>query len=748
MKLHYTIFFIIFICSSAFGQKIKSIEVEGNQRIEKSTVIAYMAINKGDEYSQYYVAKSIKSLFETGLFADVKIKQNKSKLTVTVVENPIINKIAFEGNKEVDDEDLEKEIKLKSRLVYNRTKVQQDAKRVLDIYRREGYFSAKVTPKIIKLKENRVNLVFEMTEGDISTIKDMFFIGNKAFTDNELAGEIRTEKATWYNILSSNDTYDPDRLLFDSELLKKHYLNNGYADFEMLSSVGEYSPKINGFLVTFSLNEGDKYRFGKIDIKSEIDDIEKIDLSETILTEEGKIFNNELVEKTIDKLINELGSLGYAFVDIKPIMDKKDGIVDIKYQISEGMRVYIERINITGNVRTLDTVIRREVRFAEGDPYSTAKLKRTEQRIKNLGYFKKVDVKRTRGSTPDKIVISIDVVEQSTGSLNFAAGYSTSDGPLGSISVEESNLLGKGQKLKAKISIASEQQQIDLGFTEPYFMGRDIAVGADIFLVQRDLQDESSYDLKRQGFKLRGTYSLTEYLRHGIYYMLKEEEITNINSAASLYIQQQEGKNLTSLIGHNLVYDKRDNRFRPSEGYYLKLNNELAGLGGDISFLKTEVKAAYYYSIFDKWVLQFAGTGGYIFGLGGDDVPINERFFKGGRSLRGFESGGIGPRDASSDDALGGNAYYTGTVELEFPIAWAEELGFKGSIFTDFGTLWGIDDADGVVLLDKDSIRSSVGAGLSWTSPMGPIRIDYARPITKEDFDETEYFRLSFGARF
>jgi outer membrane protein insertion porin family len=465
--------------------------------------------------------------------------------------------------------------------------------------------------------------------------------------------------------------------------------------------------------------------------------------------QEGDWYNADLVEKSINQITDAVGNRGYAFVDVRPrpTLNREEHVVDIVFDVNEGPRVFVERIDVVGNVRTLDKVVRREFRLVEGDAFNTSRLRRSQQRIRNLGFFKKVEVKNEQGSAPDKTVVTVEVEEQSTGELSLGAGFSTTEGPLADISIRERNLLGRGQDLRAAFLISGRTQQLDLSFTEPYFLDRNIAAGVDLFRIERDNQDRSSFDQLSVGGAVRFGFQLTENLRETVRYTLRTDEITNVESTASRFIRDQEGENTTSAIGHTLFYDRRDNRLDPTEGYFFSLGNDLAGLGGDSRYLRTRVGSGYYYPVAPPdWILSFTGEVGHIQGLG-RDVGIQDRFFIGGDTFRGFETGGIGPRDVATSDALGGNTFATGSVSLQFPLGLPQELGVAGRVFTDFGTLFDLDQS-GEGIVDKRALRASLGTGVSWKSPFGPIRVDFAVPVVKEQFDQTELFRVSFGTRF
>lgn len=730
------------------GQFINNVTVRGNQRVESQTVLAYLNLEAGEVYTAQDINQAMKRLFDTGFFSDVRVQRDNGTLIVQVVENPVVNRVAFEGNDQIDDKDLEAEVVLRSRSIYTRTQVQSDVKRLLDIYRSNGRYSATITPKVIPLEQSRVNLVYEITEGPVTQIDKVSFIGNEHFSDETLRDVVRSEEHSWYKFFSSDDKYDPDRMLYDQELLRRFYVSQGYADFQVKSALTELTPDKQGFYLTFTVEEGDRYNFGTVKIDNRLTGVDTAKLEEQVLTEAGKRFNANQVEDTVDSMVQVLGDQGFAFVDVSPELDRdtEKDTIDLTYVINEGPRVYVERINIEGNSRTLDEVVRREFRLAEGDAYNTSKLRRSEQRINNLGYFKNVKIEEKRGSSDDKVVIDTEVEEQSTGELSFGVGFSTVDGPLADIGLREKNLLGRGQELRARAMVATERQQFDLGFTEPYFLGRDIAAGFDVFRIQQDLRQESSFDRETTGFTLRMNYALSERLRHTVNYTLRENSVSNVQANASRFIRDQEGTTVTSSVGQSLIFDSRNNRFDPSEGWYVRLSQEYAGLGGDANFLRHEARAEYFYPIAKQWTVQLLGLGGHVLGIG-EDVRIQDRFFIGGREIRGFNNAGIGPRDSTTSDALGGNVYYAGTAELRFPLGLPSEMGFSGAAFTDFGSLWDVDDNGPEVVENKD-MRVSAGVGIAWTSPFGPIRIDFSKAIASQEEDEDELIRFNFGTRF
>jgi outer membrane protein insertion porin family len=732
------------------GGRIADIRVDGTQRIEAATVRSYMRVNPGDPFDPVRLDDSLKNLFSTGLFADVRLEREGDTLVVVVAENPIVNRIAFEGNDRIDDETLQQEIELRPRVVFTRTKVQSDTNRILEIYRRSGRFAATVEPKVIQLEQNRVDLAFEIDEGPVTSIRSINFIGNREFSDSTLRDEVTTVEASFWNFFTSSDTYDPDRLTFDRELLRQFYLNEGYADFRVVSVVAELTPDQQDFIVTFTVEEGPRYRFGKIGLQTGLRNLDPEVLRGEVTTEEGDWYDAGEVDKTIEALTDAVGDLGYAFVDIRPRVqrDRENLTIDIVYDIQEGPKVFVERIDIEGNIRTLDRVIRREFRLVEGDAFNTSKLRRSRQRVQNLGFFKTVTVENEPGSAPDRTIVKVGVEEQSTGDVTFGAGFSSANGPIGNIGLRERNLLGRGQDIRLSFTLAGEATELDFSFTEPYFLDRNLAAGIDLYRTTNDRDDESSFEEERIGGSLRGGFNITEELRNVVRYTLENRDITDVGSDASLLVRSEEGATLRSGVSNELTYDTRDSRFDPREGFITSLRNEFFGLGGDVSFVRTSASAGYYYTVFEDYTISVRGSGGTMMGVG-EDTRISDRFFKGGGQPRGFEFGGIGPRDANTNDALGGKHFYTGTVEVSYPLDLPFELDIRGRLFTDVGAAWGIDDNSIPVSVDDSSApRVTVGTGISWNSPFGPLVVDLGFALVKEDFDETEIFSFSFGTQF
>lgn len=729
---------------------VSRVQIEGAERIDPETILSYMTVKPGDEFTQESLSESAKALYGTGLFADVNIQPQGGVLVVNVVENPLINEIAFEGNEKLKDDELMAEIASRPRNVLARNTVQSDVERINELYRRSGRFSVQVDPKVIRLDQNRVNLVFEVNEGPVSEIQGVKFVGNEAYSDDTLREEIASKENRWYRFLSSNDRYDPDRLAYDQELLRRFYLKEGYVDFRVVSAVAELTPDKEAFFVTFTVDEGQRYKVGNVAVDtSALKDADPAALEKDITFKSGKWYDAEAVDDTVNKMTDTLGDMQYAFVAVQPDIQRNPDVqtVDITFRAAQTPKVYVERLDIKGNVRTQDKVIRREFDLAEGDPFNKTKVAKAEQDLKDLDFFESVKVRPVQGSTPDQTVLDVDVEEKSTGEISLGGGFSTSEGPLADFQIRERNFLGKGQTLAFATAISGERTEFDASFTEPYFLDRDLSAGVDAFHITRDLQDESSFDQKRTGGALRIGYPLSENLRQTLKYRLENNNIENVDADASRFIRDQEGERLTSAISQRLVYDDLDSTLLPNEGLYGWLDTELAGLAGDAEYISGKIGANYYYPLTKNWNISVLGETGAIAGYGDEDVRINERFFIGGNTLRGFSNSGIGPRDLATDDALGGNLFYRGSVETSFPIGLPEELGVKGHAFSDFGSLWSIDES-GAGVVDENSLRVAAGMGVSWRSPFGPIRLDLANPIVKEEYDDKEVFRFSFGTRF
>ena len=737
---------LIALEANAENLYLKNIDVEGLQRVEKETVLSYLNLKKGSNVSQDALDSSFKRLYDTGLFSDISFDTTqKNTLKINVKENPVIDKRAFDGNDKIDDKVLEKEVQLGPRSVYDKAKVQQDVQRILNVYRKTGRYSVTVEPKIIERDENRVDLIYEIDEGAAAKIDKINFLGNKHYSNSDLRDEIMSKESRWYRFFSSADNYDSEKMDYDKEMLRRFYTNRGYADFEVDSAVAELSSDNKSFILTFSLDEGTRYKINKISIESELPDVNVKPLYKDLEIDEGDWYNADDIEKSITEMTESVNKQGISFVDIEvePIRDTENGKMDLVFHVREGERIFIDRINITGNSRTLDKVIRREFRVDEGDALNYSKLRASRRNVENLNFFSKVDI-QTTPTGADKADLDVNVEEKSTGYFNVGVGYSTTNGALLRFGVTENNFRGRGQELGFNVGLSQRTKEYDISFTEPYFLNRRLSAGVDLFMTDEDYEDESSYDTATIGGRTRFGWNYTDDLYHYTRYTLSETDIKNVKSNASKYVKAEKGKATTSAVGQTLVYDKRDSMINTKDGYYLSFGNDWAGLGGDVKYNRFDAKAYKYYTLADYYTFKFFANGGYIAGYGGKDVRLSDRYYLGGNTLRGFEFAGIGARDKQTKDALGGNWMVYSGVEMTFPIG-LDELGIKGRTFYDMGWLGKPDGINSRDVNYSDKMRSSVGFGFDWLSPMGKVNIDFGFPITKERYDEKEVFRLNFG---
>ena len=801
---------------------VRAIIVKGTERLEPETVRSYVNLDVGDAYDRDRLDKALKEIYASELFADATILDDNGTLTITVKENPVINRVLVEGAKRVKEEKVREEIKLAPRQIFTRSKVRADVGRILEVYRRSGRFSAAVEPKIVQLDQNRVDLVYEISEGAKSKVRQINILGNGKFKEGVLRNAMATRQARPWRIFASNDTYDPDRLAYDQQKLRQFYLTQGYADFRVVSAVAELTPDRRDFIITYVVDEGERYKFGDLKIESDIRDI-KSDTFEKLLTEhKGDWYNAQKIENTVDTLQETAGLLGYAFADIRPQFnrDKEKREMNITFQIAEAPRVYVEKININGNVRTKDQVIRREFRLAEGDAFNTLKVKRSRDRLQSLGFFQdKLEIEQKQGSAPDKVILEANVQEKSTGSLEVSAGYSSLENFILSASISQRNFRGRGQELRLSGNISSYSKSIEAGFTEPYLFGRNLALGVDVF--RRDynafntLADNSrntTYSDTTTGFQIRTGFAITEFWAASIRYGLSRESVTLDPNTyytngvcdpllAGRYLCDAVGSYTTSSVGYSLIYNSVNNPNRPSHGQRFVFSQDLAGVLTGVKYLRTKVNYDWYRPLFGAnsgFILNIGGEAGYIFGYGGQSVRLTDRFFLGEGQIRGFGIRGVGPRVLReplilgadgvtyapdpkradyTDDALGGETYYRGRIEVQIPLGSAgSELGLRPSIFTDVGALFKIPTPttscvappapgvypkssfnpnvscspntngsagfDEAYVGDSPKPRVAVGAGVSWSSPFGPLRFDLAKALVKQPATTPSCFNL------
>ncbi|MDF2495534.1 MAG: bamA [Sphingomonas sp.] len=847
---------------------IRSLRVEGSQRIEPDTALSYTKLRVGQTYTNESLDQAIKDLYASDLFADVTVAGAETgDIILRVRENPIINRVILEGNKRLKDDKITKEIKLKPRQVFTRTAVRQDVARIVELYRRQGRFGASVEPKMVSLDQNRVDVVFEISEGPKSKVRQINIIGNEVFDDDKLREQMATKQARIFRLLSSNTTYDQDRLAYDQQKLRQFYLTQGYADFRVTSAVAELTPDKEDFIITYVVEEGPRYKFGDITVDSDIRDFDDKALAKTLPLKKGDWYNAKLVEDTVDSLSQTTGLFGYAFTEISPEFQRdRDALtMSINFHIGEAKRTYVERIEITGNTQTQDKVIRREIRLAEGDAFNSFQVRRSQDRINSLGFFQdKFEIKQTPGSTPDRVVLTANVEERATGELQLSAGFSSLERFILQFNLTQRNFRGKGQELRFGVNYSSYSKSVELGFTEPYLFDKNIAVGVDVF--RRDFnafnfvnnRRETTYSQVSTGFQVRAGVPLTEYWSLSARYGLSYDEVTLDRTAffrdgqcdpllAGRYLCDALGNRLTSSVGYSLIYDSLNSRLRPSAGQRFTFSQDFAGLGGDVKYLRTRADAAKYWGIGGGFILSALAEGGYIHPLedsprpGVDPIRITDRFYLGEPQFRGFDIRGVGPRvlrqyfttdpngaqvlitdrDQIIDDALGGKAYYLGRIELEIPLgSGARELGLRPSVYVQAGSLFNITrpeptavfptttDANGnTIVLPlplKDAAgnplyfystpaganvsttcaaglpdgsggcngiipnspqiasqpfvetflgnsakpRLSVGFGVNWTSPFGPLRIDVAKALIQQRGDDDKLITFNVGTQF
>ena len=754
--------------SVAEAQVVSSFVVEGNQRVENDTILAYMPFSAGKSVSADEIDAAVKALFQTGLFSDVQITRRGGTLVIKVEENPMINRVNFEGNSAVKDTDLAKEVELRERMMFTRAKVLSDVNRIIAVYRRAGYYSVTVSPKIIKLPQNRVDLVFEINEGEETKVRSIEFVGNTSFSAYTLKGVIGTQQYSWWRFFNKNDTYDPDRLEYDKELLRRFYLQNGFADVRVVSAEAVLLPDASGFTITYTIEEGPRYKIADVAVNVGDATMETDKLIKQVRTGVGDYFNSTKVDKTVERLTLEASRQGFVFARVNPDVQRNPGdTLNITYNIVEGPRIYIERIDIVGNTRTEDQVIRRELRLYEGDAFNRVMVERARRRLTALDFFSTVNFRDEAGSAPDRVVLIVEVQEKSTGSVNFSLGYSTSEYVVGSIGLTERNFLGKGYNVNLSTTASWFRQNVTFSFTNPYFMGMPISAGFDIFATNANNQAESNYNSQQAGFALRTGFRLDENSGINLRYGLMWRDVDGISkSSAAPAVIQSAGKSLKSFVSGTYTWDNLDNPLRPTNGFRGQVVGEVAGLGGDVYYSSIELHGWYFYPIYEEAVvLKLEGNAGQMWPFAGHDVPLQDRYFKGGDTFRGFQPSGVGPMQRGNDgdtDSIGGTTYAIGTVEMTFPIGLPEEWGIGGAVFSDFGTIFGSETDTELVgtgdckfgatrdclVFDTATFRASVGAGILWQSPFGPLRFEVAYPLLKADYDKTEYFRFSVGTVF
>ncbi len=760
--------------SVAYAAVVNRIEVVGNARMDSDTVASYLTIKPGSSYNNSDVDESVKRLFATGLFSDVNIARRGKTLIVEVIENPTINEVFFKGNKRLKEPALRAAIQSASRSIFSEETVFSDVETISNAYSRVGRGDASVSYEIVELSNNRVNVIFNINEGEKTKIFSIQFIGNQAMSDFRLKDIIKTKESNFLSFIRTDDIYDPAKVQADEELLRRYYYNHGYADFQLISTVADLDPALNQYNITFNIDEGSLYNFGEVSIESTIPGVDTEDLYRELEIRSGRSYSARDVEDSIVQLTNAVSSRGFAFVEVVPRGDRnfQTGTIDVVFLIDEGPRVYVERIDILGNDRTRDFVIRREFDISEGDAFSQAAVHTTKQRLDGLGFFERVDISTRPGSAPDRVVVVVTVIDKATGEFSIGGGYSTANGPIANIKFSEKNFLGRGQYFAISAGIGDDDQEYRLAFREPYFLGYRISAGIELAQTISDASDNKSYS--QDGFTgaLRFNMPITNKFKAGVYYSFLSSD-TSI--AASLLdtvgtqgdaageisaaIAPWQGSWLSSVLGYSFSYSDLDNPRSPREGIRATFNQGWAGVGGDANFLKTDAAVAAFVPLSrDFDMVGFARVrGGHILNLGGSgSYRILDNFYQGGQAIRGFDSFGFGPRDPVTGDALGGMTFVNATAEVQFPFPLVpQSTGLRAAVFADAGTLFGVDSASrGLIAtanpatdlssIDDNSIRASVGVSVIWDSPFGPIRFDFAEPIMSKSYDRLR--RFNFGA--
>jgi outer membrane protein insertion porin family len=813
------------------------IDVEGNRRVDAETIRTYFRVGGSERLDSATIDAALKALYATGLFQDVRITPGPGRILVSVVENPVINRVAFEGNHKAKDEQLTSEIQSKARGTFSRAAVQNDVQRILEVYQRNGRYDVRVDPKVIELPNNRVDLIFEIDEGAKTGVEKINFVGNNAFSDYRLKDVIKTGVTNWLSFLKSNDIYDADRIEVDRDLLRRFYLRNGFADVRIVSAVGEYDPEGKGFVITFTIDEGLQYHFGAVNIVSNVPEVPPESLRYKLRVEAGRVYNADAIEKSVEDTTIEVARRGFPFSTVRPRGDRNVATrtVDVTFVVEEGPRTYIERINIRGNTRTRDYVIRREFDITEGDPYNRALVDRAERRIKNLGYFKTVKITTEPGSAPDRIIVDCDVEEQSTGEFSFSGGYSTADGVIGEVSVGERNLMGTGDIAKATVQYGQYSRGFDLSFVEPYMFGERLAMGTDVFFHQTTASTYLSYLSKTYGGDVKFGVPISDNMAVQARYTAYAQQISlpsNLNNCvaqglddgintfvlpgvpqsntaianetaagssqtncwqdgeASIAVKKElaQGTVFVSAPGYTLTYNTLDNNKNPTNGLIATFKQDMAGAGGDIRNLKSTIDTRLYNEIFPDIVGLLRLQGGYATGWGGQELRMLDQFQAGPNMVRGFAPAGFGPRDVTQavsayctglqnggaqqavsvgggnygcgeNDPLGGSLYWATSVEFQTPVPFTpKDFGMRLAWYADAGQLMNYtgpttynDPTLGLQSLvnsGNGNIRSSVGMGLIWDSPFGPLRFDLAYALTKEPYDHTQIFQFGGGTKF
>ncbi|MER8389351.1 outer membrane protein assembly factor BamA [Mesorhizobium sp. M0166] len=754
--------------SAAEAAVVSRVEVTGNQRVDADTIRNYVTIKPGKAFSSSDIDDAVKALFGTGLFSDVQINQVGSTLVIKVSEYQVVNQVLFQGNKKLKDNALEAAVQLKPRGTFSQQQLDADVEAVKAAYRRIGRDDAAVTTQIMDLGDNRVNVVFNINEGGRTQIAAINFVGNSAYSSRRLSDIISTKRSSFLSFVLRDDVYDEDKLRADQELLRRFYYNHGYADFQVVSAVGELDDTTNKYTVTITVQEGERYTFGDVSVESTIPEVDSKSLESVVETHKGDVYNAKNVEDTIIALTEKVAGSGYAFAQVTPRGDRnfENHTISVVYTVDQGTKAYIERIEIRGNDRTRDYVIRREFDVSEGDAFNQVLIQRAKRRLEALDYFEKVEISTVPGSEPDQVVLVVDVVEKSTGEFTVGAGYSSggeTSGPSVEGSISERNFLGRGQFIKVAAGGGKNSRDYSFSFTEPYFLGRRIAAGFDIYKQSRNYDH---YDSDTTGATVRFGLPITDNISTQLAYNISQEKykfdegcVPIINGGTCDVSQAivngvNESPWLKSSVSLGLIYNTIDDMKNPHDGIYANVGTEVAGLGGDAKFIKVTARGSIYQTLSEQLDLVglISGGAGHVQGYGNGDLRVFDHFQSSDRMIRGFEYGGIGPvASDNSNDHLGGTTYFNASAEAQFPLpVIPESFGLRGAVFADAATLYGSKIASGLVNSSTTGMewRASVGVGMMWASPFGPIRIDYAIPVKKEKTDDVQEFNFGISTRF
>ncbi len=738
----------------AFAQafSFSNVEIEGNERVDAATILNYAGIKRGEEVSAAGLNDAYQRILNSNLFETVELVPQGSTLLIRVQEFPIVNVISIEGNKRLKDEKLAELIKSQPRRVYSPVLAESDAAAIAEAYRVSGRLAASVTPKIIRRNDNRVDLVFEITEGRVVEIERLSFVGNKAFSDRRLRQVLETKQAGLLRNLIQRDTYVAERLELDRKVLTDFYLSRGFIDFQILDASAEVSRERDATFVTFTVREGLPYSIGTISTVSEVEGLDAAEFEAVQKIRTGQTYSPLLIDNNVTRMETLALKKGLNFIRVEPRITRNDRgqAVDIEFAIVRGERIFVERIDIEGNTTTLDQVIRRQFRTVEGDPFNPREIRQAAERIRALGFFADAQVNADQGSAADQVVVNVDVEEQPTGSLSFGLTYSVSGGTGFNIGFSETNFLGRGQQLSLAISTASSNQNSSFSFTEPALLGRDLSFSVGGYYRTSE-SDYSVYDTRNIGFSTGIGFPLGEQSNLDVRISFAEDKLYNYSGDSPILIAEAARGALTTFsLGYTYEFDNRITGLNPKGGVLLRFGQDFAGLGGDNEYIKTTALALAETRVFNEEVtLRAIFEGGAVTSLGGNVTRVTDRFFGNGK-IRGFEPNGIGPRDlgATNDDALGGNLFAVARFEADFPLGLPEEYGITGGAFFDVGSVWSLDNTNGGAVDDSFNPRASVGLSVFWTTPIGPLRFNFSRAVQKEDYDKEQTFDLTISTKF